>query len=92
VGDDDPQPGWVEARFTDAHGEAWLFFDKWPIFSIEPLSRSSEYPVEVVLPVEVIERRASEAGEVAVIRLPWGLDYDTAQDSFEVMAAHLVDD
>ena len=91
--DDEPQPGWVEATFTDAHGETWHFFDKSPILEAPGspvLTREQSYPVVVVLPVEVIEERASDVGRVAIIRLPWGLDYELAKDTFEVAASDLV--
>ncbi len=30
--DDEPRPGLVEVRFTDAHQQQWAFVGKWPVF------------------------------------------------------------
>lgn len=89
---DEPNPGWVEVQFTDAHGEVWHFFDKPPIFERAdgaPLTRATSYPVDIEMPVTVSETRESDLGVVAVIALPWGLDYDLAQDAFEVLPDRL---
>lgn len=92
---DEPQPGWVEAQFTDAAGETWTFFDKPPIFEppgTMPLTASTAYPVEIAMPVLIHSSRPTDAGRVVTISLPWGVDYDSAQDRFEVYSHDLVDD
>lgn len=40
----EPQPGWVEAVLTDANGERWVFHDKPPIFTTEPIGPADHYP------------------------------------------------
>jgi len=51
---DDPQPGIVEARARDADGREWVFVDKSAIFSAEPLTSATEYPVGGIIGCEVI--------------------------------------
>jgi hypothetical protein len=53
---DEPQPGWVEVRMTDADGRTWRFFDKPPVFdSTGTLTSGSSFPVPVTMRVRVIE-------------------------------------
>lgn len=92
---DEPQPGWVEAKFIDAAGETWTFFDKPPIFEAPgtvPLTASTDYPVEVAMPVIVHSSRPGEDGRIVTVSLPWGSAYDSAQDRFEVHARDLISD
>lgn len=92
---DDPQPGWVETQFRGADGEVWQMFDKPSIFERPDgpaLTVSTEYPVEVEMPVTVHSKRASAAGRVALISLPWGLDHELGDDTFEVLEADLHED
>lgn len=88
---DDPQPGWVETQFRDADGEVWQMFDKPSVFE-QPggvsLTASTDYPVEVEMPVTVLSTRDSEVGNV-VVSLPWGLDYELRGDTFQVLEADL---
>jgi hypothetical protein len=70
-------------------------FDKPPIFESPgdaPLRRSTSYPVEIEMPVTVIDIRKSDHGTVATISLPWGPFYESAQDTFEVLSDHVVSD
>jgi len=72
--DDDPQPGIVEVTFTDADGAAQIMIDKCIIFDADQrLTRSAAYPVDLELPVEVVGRRATQAGELLELAMPWGL-------------------
>ncbi len=92
---DDPQPGWVETQFRSADGQVWQTFDKPSVFERPDgpaLTSSTPYPVEVAMPVTVQATRRGESSDVVVVSLPCGLDYDLAQDSFEVLAADLRDD
>lgn len=41
---DDRQPGSVECEFMDAEGRKHRFVDKVPIFTANPLDRTSAYP------------------------------------------------
>jgi hypothetical protein len=91
----DPFPGWVETQFTGADGQVWQMFDKPPVFEHPggtPLTAPTTYPVEVEMPVTVVSRRDGENGRVAVVTLPWGLDYELAEETFEVLEADLRND
>ncbi len=85
----------METQFHGADGQVWQLFDKSSVFERPggpALTPSTQYPVEVEMPVTVHSTRKSELGRVAVVSLPWGLDYDLAQETFEVLAADLRDD
>jgi hypothetical protein len=60
--DDEPQPGWVEARFTDALGQGWSFFDKPPIFGVD-VSSSTDFPVAAMIRCEVLGPSEKNPGE-----------------------------
>jgi hypothetical protein len=86
---DEPQPGWVEARFSDAAGKPWSVFDKSAIFTSEPINRDSPYPVEGSIRCEVRGRGTRPGGasvaRVVLIDSPHG-----AEDrEFEVNASQL---
>ena len=83
---DEPQPGLVEVRFTDAHGTPRVLVDKCAVFDVN-LDRDTVYPVALELPVEVVEQRSTDETEVSVIRLPWGL----SAEPIEVRSSDLVD-
>lgn len=66
--DDDPgSGGWVEARAVDAEDREWVFVDKVPIFTIEPLTASTAYPVKGFIGCEVV----SAGHETSVVRTLW---------------------
>jgi len=46
---DEPQPEWVAAEMTDAHGRTWTFFDKYVIFTRELVTSATPLPVDGVL-------------------------------------------
>lgn len=50
---DDHFPGWVEARLVDADGREWRFEAKAPVFSTEPLTATTAYPVAGAIRCEV---------------------------------------
>jgi hypothetical protein len=63
---DDPQPGWVEVRMTDAFGREWIFFDNPVIFGGgAELSSRTTYPVPVTIRCEIIANDMAGA-ELAV--------------------------
>ena len=51
---DDHFPGWVEARLVDADGREWRFEDKVPVFSTEPLTATTSYPVAGAIRCEIV--------------------------------------
>jgi len=57
------QPGVVEARLRDARGREWVFIDKLPIFTAEPLDSHSEYPQPGAIACEVVGRWQDERGQ-----------------------------
>lgn len=65
---DEPQPGWVEARFTDASGRAWTLEDKPPIFTARSFV-AADLPVEGVVECGVRALRLdAQARDVATIQ------------------------
>jgi hypothetical protein len=73
--DDEPQPGIVEVAFPDAEGEPQVMIDKCAIFDADNiLHPQASYPVSLELPVEIVDRRATDAhGDLIAVALPWGL-------------------
>jgi hypothetical protein len=66
---DEPQPGIVEAAFTDARGKSWVIFDKCAIFTAEAINRDSAYPRAGVVRCEVLgRRRGASGGSIARVR------------------------
>jgi hypothetical protein len=59
---DDPQPGWVEARLTDAHGRQWVLIDTPATFVLEPVSRASEFPVPGAVRCHLMSRLTDSEG------------------------------
>lgn len=63
---DDPQPGIVECRFTDAWGREWAFIDKTAIFSVDDIDATSEYPRSGLIGCKII-KHWNDADEREVI-------------------------
>ena len=60
--DDEPQPGLIEVRFTDAHHQQWAFIDKWPVFAGgDDLSPDSRYPAEVSILCDILTTGTSRS-------------------------------
>jgi hypothetical protein len=67
---DQPQPGWVEAHVTDAHGKMWRWHDKPTTFSAETVGKNSNFPVQGEVRCEILSRSGSTTGdEVVSVRL-----------------------
>lgn len=91
---DGSQPGWVECRLVDGHGQEWSFVEKAPVVTAEGLDAGSPYPREGVIACEVIERRLDAGGrEVAIIdtERPWGIEATSGQTRFEVRPEQIVE-
>ncbi|MFD6362801.1 hypothetical protein ACFWFX_23570, partial [Streptomyces roseolus] len=72
--DDEPQPGLVEARFTDAHNQQWAFIDKWPVFTDgDDLAPDARYPVKVVILCDILNAgdTADTSDMVKISVTPW---------------------
>jgi hypothetical protein len=82
---DEPQPGWVEARLTDARGRRWAVFDKPPVFAGgELLTADAHYPVDAHLGCEVIGSGVGADGVELVRILLLGSESVEGQTEFEV--------
>ncbi|MFF4392542.1 MULTISPECIES: hypothetical protein [unclassified Streptomyces] len=90
--DDEPQPGLVEVRFTDAHHQQWAFIDKWPVFSGgDDLAPDSRYPVEVGILCDILttSNTADTSDTVKISVTPWGIESLEGRVEFEVRADQL---
>ncbi|WP_306362675.1 hypothetical protein [Nocardia sp. CC227C] len=91
---DDPQPGLVEVRLTDAHGIAHPIIDKEPIFGSEPpLRPDTVYPVRTRLGCTVLDARVVRGRELVTITtaLPYGVESASGRTEFEVTPDQLTD-
>jgi hypothetical protein len=79
---DEPIPGWVEARFTDARGKVRVFFDKPDIFTAQPVVRSTRFPVPGKIQCEVVDR-SPDADSATISVRTFEADSD-GEDLFEV--------
>lgn len=87
---DEPQPGWVEACFTDANGRRRSFFDKPPVFGAL-IRRSSILPIAGAIRCEVVASRNDERGrKILEIRLLDGVESDEGSVKFEVRAGQVM--
>jgi len=74
---DEPQPDWVEVRFTDASGRTWTLEDKPPIFTARSFA-AADLPLEGVVECVVRALRLdSLARDVATIQSPVDAPDDT---------------
>ncbi|WP_406404785.1 hypothetical protein OH805_37035 [Streptomyces sp. NBC_00879] len=90
--DDEPQPGLVEVRFTDAHNQQWTFVEKWPVFADRNrLTPDSTYPVAVEILCDTLadDDSSATADTVKVSVAPWGLESLEGRVEFEVRADQL---
>lgn len=90
--DDEPQPGLVEVRFTDAHQQQWAFIDKWPVFTDgDDLAPDAHYPVEVVILCDILnaDDTTNTSDTVRISVSPWGLESLEGRVEFEVRADQL---
>lgn len=90
--DDEPQPGLVEVRFTDAHHQQWAFVDKWPVFAGgDDLTPGSRYPAEVGILCDILTTGTTPdtADTVKISVAPWGLESLEGRVEFEVRADQL---
>lgn len=89
----DPQPGIVECRFTDAWGREWAFIDKTAIFSFDDIDATSKYPRSCVIACKIIKRwNDADAREVITVDtvLPWGIEATTGESRFDVLLSQLI--
>jgi len=66
--DDDPWPGIVECRFSDATGRTQSFVGKFYDFTDQDLSARTSYPVLGYIACEIVSRQRNDQGiEVAEV-------------------------
>ncbi|MER5808296.1 hypothetical protein ABT143_08905 [Streptomyces sp. NPDC002033] len=93
--DDEPQPGLIEVRFTDAHHQQWAFIDKWPVFAGgDDLSADSRYPAEVSILCDILTTgdttdTSDTSDTVKISVTPWGLESLEGNVEFKVRADQL---
>ncbi|MFJ3963125.1 hypothetical protein [Streptomyces sp. NPDC090036] len=90
--DDEPFPGVVEVRFTDAAGRRWSLVDKAPVFDAQgALGPDSAYPLEVSVACVIIgSARLQEDGEVVTVSTtPHGVAATDGRDEFTVRCDQL---
>jgi hypothetical protein len=69
----DEFPGWVEVELLDADGIRWSFIDKAPIFSADPLTSATSYPVPGVIRCVIVEKDESRGRTAIDTSRPDGL-------------------
>lgn len=88
---DDPQPGLVEVRVTDADGSERKFVDKVPIFTAASVSSATSFPIAGVIRCEVLAHREDLLGqEVVDVRLLDGVEAVDGQTRLTVRRDQLV--
>ncbi|MFB6616921.1 hypothetical protein ACFCV9_22355 [Streptomyces sp. NPDC056367] len=91
--DDEPFPGIVEVRFTDAVGQSWSLIDKCAIFAqFDELTPESAYPVEVTVACVILGDAGATAGDeiVTVATSPDMVTTLYGRDSFTVRRSQLI--
>lgn len=91
--DDEPLPGWVEARFTDAHGREWIFYDKPPLFAeYDEITRAATYPVQSSIACEIVHTRIDEIlGEIVTVSLSHGVESAEGESTFDIRTDQVVE-
>ena len=90
---DEPQPGLVEVRALDACGREWTFIDKQAIFSTEPLSPDTRFPVDVLIACTEVGRTLANDGQQIVTittAAPWGVATLEGIHEFEMSLDQLI--
>jgi hypothetical protein len=84
---DQPQPGWVEVRFSDTSGREWTLEDKPPIFSARSFV-ATDLPIEGVVQCTVRALRLdSQARDVATVQA--SVDAPDGTSTFDVFREQL---
>ncbi|MFI0898494.1 hypothetical protein [Streptomyces sp. NPDC020983] len=91
--DDEPFPGIVEVRFTDAAGQSWSLIDKCAVFApLGELAPDSDYPVEVTVACVVQGDAEATTGDgvVTVSTAPHGVTTLDGREEFTVRWDRLI--
>ena len=93
---DEPQPGWIECRVTDAWGREWIFEDKPYVFGSDcELDARTKYPRPGSIPCEIVGRRRDTDGrEIVAVdtELPAHIESRTGETRIDVLEGQLVED
>jgi hypothetical protein len=88
---DEPQPGLVEARMTDASGRTWVFVDKPPIFTNQVVSATTAFPAAAGIRCEIAEPYQRDDGQAVVEVITIDVDSVDGEHRFGVNADQLFD-
>lgn len=86
------QPGWVECKLVDAHGNESTFIEKVPVVTLADLDDNSSYPQTGYIACQVVERQVGTNGaEVVTISTgsPWGVEDTSGKTQFDVFSTQL---
>jgi hypothetical protein len=88
----DSQPGWVECKLIDAHGNESTIIEKVPVVTLADLDANSSYPQTGCIACQVVERQVGTNGvEVVTINIgsPWGVEDAAGKTQFDVFSTQL---
>ena len=91
---DDHQPGWVECKFHDAHGEEHIVHEKVAIVTKDLLDAKSPYPQNGVIACEVILAWTDQNGRTGFTvdtSTPWSVETTEGVERFDVLEEQLTD-
>ena len=79
-------PGWVEVHLRESDGTISILIDKAPIFDYSGrLAPDVEFPVELEIPCDVLDRTVDEAGnQSVVVRLHFHVEDQQGRGTFRV--------
>jgi hypothetical protein len=89
---DEAQPGWVECKLTDIHGQTWIFVEKAPMVSKTPLDARSAYPQPGIIACEIFLTWLDIMGRDVVTidtSAPWGIKSTSGKTQFDIYATQL---
>ena len=89
----DDQPGFVEARLTDAWNKEFVFHAKVPIFTKEHLDANSNYPQQGVIACMLVKEYTVEGRQIMIVNTekPWAVDSINGIYEFEVLPEQLIE-
>jgi len=82
-------------ELRDAFGGEWVFMDKAPIFTGEPVAASSDYPRPGIIACEIIKSWRDDLGrEVCTIDTtrPDAVEAEVGKSTFDVLAEQIIGD
>jgi hypothetical protein len=86
---DEAFPGFVECKFSDAHGQEHTILEKAPVVSSDVISARSAFPLSGHVACEVSSERKDETGRMLLqvdTARPHGIESASGQTKFELLA------